>query len=110
MVRLVPTDGDQGVATLGEGVRDEIFELASFVAPEGQAGVEIFAFGVDVYFSTQGGRDAGERVDGGGTQQEGIPGNGGERFGKGELILDIIRSVVCRHLEMILQYLNPRRS
>jgi hypothetical protein len=48
VIGLNAADGDERVAGLGEGVWDEVFEFAGFVAAAGDGRVEVVAFGVDL--------------------------------------------------------------
>jgi hypothetical protein len=47
VVRLVATDGDEGVGAAGEHVRDDVLELADLVAAEREATVDVLTLGPD---------------------------------------------------------------
>lgn len=57
VVGLDAADGDEGIAVGGEGVWDEVFEFAGFVAAAGNGGIEVVAFGVDLGGGGEGGGD-----------------------------------------------------
>jgi hypothetical protein len=65
VVALHAADRDEGVAVLGEGVRDQVFEFAGFVAAARDGRVEVVAFRVDLDVAAEGGGDVGKGVDGG---------------------------------------------
>ena len=65
VVALHAADRDEGVAVLGQGVRDQVFEFAGFVAAARDGRVEVVAFRVDLDAAAEGGGDVGEGVDGG---------------------------------------------
>lgn len=85
VVALHAADADEGVASLGARVGEEVLQFAGLVAAVGEAGVEVVAFGVDGDAGAQVGGDAGEGVDGGGPEEEGGSGDGGEFGWEGDI-------------------------
>lgn len=63
MVALDAADRDEGIAVLRQGVWDQVFEFAGFVAAAGDGRVEVVAFGVDLDMAAEGAGDVGKRVD-----------------------------------------------
>lgn len=75
VIGLDAADGDEGVAALGEGFGEEVLQFAGLVPAKGEGRVEVFAFGVYVYFAPEMGGEAGEGVDWGGAEGEGGSGD-----------------------------------
>jgi len=56
----------------GHGVRQQVLELADLVAAERDAGVAVLTLGPDLHLAAQGLAEAGQRMDRGGSEQEGL--------------------------------------